>query len=67
MTVRTNASINVPFTVVNVHYLSTMQTTSLEASVAQTTLPSPITELINQVNAGEWLIDAPGQDHLLGQ
>ena len=39
-----------PFTVVNVHYLSTMQTTSLGASVIQTTLPSPTTELINRVD-----------------
>ena len=41
---------SLPFTVVNVHYLSTMQTTSLGASVAQTTQPSPTTEVVNRVD-----------------
>ena len=41
---------SLPFTVVNVHYLSTMQTTSLGASVTQTTQPSPTTEVVNRVD-----------------
>ena len=41
---------SLPFTVVNVPYLSSMQTQSLGASVTQTTQPSPTTELVNRVD-----------------